>query len=55
MSESLQAKYQLKLDKEMERYKAEIDKTLESHKFTIGTKQHISVKRFDAEFDIYQK
>ena len=51
----LQAKYQLKLDKDMESYKAEIDKKLEEHRATINTKQYISVKRFDAEFEIYQK
>lgn len=54
IADRLQSKYQLKLDKEMEVYKAEIDKKLEEHKINLNTKQHISVKRFDAEFEIYQ-
>lgn len=55
MADRLQAKYQLKLDKEMETYKADLEKILEQTRTQLGTKQHISVKRFDAEFEIYQK
>lgn len=55
IAESLQSKYQLKLDKELEKYKAELDKSKDTHKTNLDTKHYISVKRFDAEFEIYQQ
>ena len=55
IADRLQAKYQLTLDKEKETYKADLEKVLEQTRTQLGTKQHISVKRFDAEFEIYQK
>lgn len=55
IADRLNAKYQLKLEMEMERYKADIEKTMEAYRAKLGTGQHISVKRFDAEFEIYQK
>lgn len=54
IADRLQAKYQLKLEKELESYKSKLEQTFEKHKSTLGTKQHISVKRFDSEFEIYQ-
>lgn len=55
IAEKLQARYQLSMQKEIEQFKADIDKRLEEHKSVLSNKQHISVKRFDAEFEIYQK
>ncbi len=51
----LQAKYQNTLEKELESYKSELEKVHEVLKTELDTKQHISVKRFDAEFEIYQQ
>lgn len=55
IADRLQAKYQLKLDKEIEVCKTELEKVIEDYRTELSTKQHISVKRFDAEFEIYQK
>lgn len=48
-------RYKSELLKEVEDYKAEVNKKYAAITTSLGKKQYISEKRFDAEFEIFQK
>ncbi|MCH4039169.1 MAG: DUF3023 domain-containing protein [Lachnospiraceae bacterium] len=47
--------YKSELSKEVEAYKAELNKEYATITTSLGKKQYISEKRFDAEFEIFQR
>ena len=54
IAERLQKNSDEKLQEKLESFKKEIDKELETHKSTLGNKNYITQKKFDAEFGMYQ-
>lgn len=48
-------KYKFELSKEVEAYKAELNKEYAAITTSLGKKQYISEKRFDMEFEIFQR
>lgn len=51
----LEAKYQLKLNKELEQYKNDLNKEVEKLGFKLENKTHISKTLFDTKVELYKK
>lgn len=55
IADRLEAKYQHRLDKELENYKNELQKEIDKLNFKLENKNHISKVLFDIKIDVYKK